>query len=259
MRASVLVINYNGEKYIKQCIQSLKKQTYSNLEIIFFDDCSTDKSLEEIKKFSDIKLIQNSTHTEHGSYNQIEGLKRSFQICTGDIIFFLDSDDFFHDKKIETVISEFKNNSNIEMMFDLPMIVEDGRDIDYMKNFSKSIRLSHFPFFTQQSCISIKRSFFTKIFSKISESIFPNVWVDFRIAIYSKFFFGNVFILNNYLTFYRKTPTNISSKFSYLSKSWWTRRLEYHLYLERFCNENNFAYKKNLDLFITLIVNKIIK
>ena len=59
IKASILIANYNNAIFIKDCIQSLKKQTYKNLEIIFFDDNSKDNSLKEIKKFSKIKKICN--------------------------------------------------------------------------------------------------------------------------------------------------------------------------------------------------------
>ena len=59
IKASILIANYNNAIFIKDCIQSLKKQTYKNLEIIFFDDNSKDNSLKEIKKFSKIKIICN--------------------------------------------------------------------------------------------------------------------------------------------------------------------------------------------------------
>ena len=48
---SVLIANYNSSSYIQQCINSLNSQTYKNLEIIFFDDNSSDNSLEIIKNF----------------------------------------------------------------------------------------------------------------------------------------------------------------------------------------------------------------
>ena len=57
IKASVLIVNYNNSKYIKKCINSVLKQNYSNIEIIFLDDESEDKSLEEIKSFKKKILI----------------------------------------------------------------------------------------------------------------------------------------------------------------------------------------------------------
>ena len=59
MKTSVVIANYNNEKYIEKCINSLKSQTYDDVEIIFFDDNSSDNSLNVIKNFPNIKIIEN--------------------------------------------------------------------------------------------------------------------------------------------------------------------------------------------------------
>ena len=99
MKTSVVIANFNSEKYIEQCINSLKAQTYKDLEIIFFDDNSSDNSLDKIKKFSNIKVIENKIQTKYGSLNQLNAFRESINQSTGDLICFLDSDDYFHEKK----------------------------------------------------------------------------------------------------------------------------------------------------------------
>ena len=99
MKASVLIANFNGEKFIDQCIQSLQNQSFTDFEIIFFDDCSTDNSLKIVKKYKNVKIIENKNHSSVGAFNQINAYKEAFQNSTGDIIFTLDSDDFFILKK----------------------------------------------------------------------------------------------------------------------------------------------------------------
>ena len=64
LKASVLVANFNNQNFISECINSLKKQTYKNLEIIFFDDCSNDDSLSAINKYDNIKIISNKNRGE---------------------------------------------------------------------------------------------------------------------------------------------------------------------------------------------------
>merc|ERR1712078_580611 len=110
MRASVVIANYNNAKFINDCINSLKSQTYNDIEIIFFDDNSQDTSLEVIKEYKDIKIIENKKQTKFGSFNQMNAFKRSIQMSTGDIIFLLDSDDFFREDKIEKVVVFFLKN-----------------------------------------------------------------------------------------------------------------------------------------------------
>ena len=57
---SVIVLNYNAGELLLNCIESIKKSAYKNLEIIVVDNISTDKSQKICKeKYPDIKLIQN--------------------------------------------------------------------------------------------------------------------------------------------------------------------------------------------------------
>ena len=60
MKASILIANYNNENFIEDCINSLLHQTYKNIEIIFFDDQSSDNSVKKVKKFDKVNLIINS-------------------------------------------------------------------------------------------------------------------------------------------------------------------------------------------------------
>ena len=60
MKASILIANYNNENFIEDCINSLLHQTYKNIEIIFFDDQSSDNSIKKVKKYDNVNLIINS-------------------------------------------------------------------------------------------------------------------------------------------------------------------------------------------------------
>ena len=77
MSVSVVIPNYNGEKYIRGCLDSLMKQSLKADEIIIVDNNSTDNSLEIIKEYKDyIKLI--CLKENHGfSVAVNEGIKAS--------------------------------------------------------------------------------------------------------------------------------------------------------------------------------------
>ena len=101
LKASVLIANYNNAKYIDKCLNSIVKQTYKNVEIIFVDDNSSDNSIIVAKKYSNrIKLIKNKIKTGIGSFDQIQTFYTALKESTGDIIFLLDSDDYFNKEKI---------------------------------------------------------------------------------------------------------------------------------------------------------------
>ena len=127
MKASVVIANYNNAKFIQDCINSLNSQTYKDIEIIFFDDNSSDNSIDIIEKFKNIKIIKNKIQTEFGSLNQMNAFKKSIELSTGEIIFFLDSDDYFHKNKIEIIINTFIQNREQWIIYDYPILVKEKK------------------------------------------------------------------------------------------------------------------------------------
>jgi len=253
MKVSVLIANYNNANYISDCISSLKKQSYKDIEIIFFDDKSTDSSLEIIKKFSGVVVLSNkSEKKKHSSFNQLNSYKEAFKKSTGEIIFFLDSDDYFHEEKIASVVKEFEKNNNLKIIYDLPIIKSDrGEKISKRQLSNKN----YWPYIPNQSCLSISRKHIEEIYDLIDFDLFPNIWMDFRIGIVSKYILDSYYILNKRLTYYRQSEKNVSSKFKHMSRTWWQRRLEAHNYIKYFFLKNKIKHKKNLDYYFTKFIN----
>lgn len=95
---SVIVPNYNNEKYIRQCLDSILAQTYPVKELVVYDDCSTDGSRVILKEYSEkylnIKVI-------FGEKNVGVSVARDTAIraTTSDYVCMLDADDYFYSKK----------------------------------------------------------------------------------------------------------------------------------------------------------------
>lgn len=255
MKASIVIANYNNSKYIHECIESLHSQTYKNLEIIFFDDNSRDESVDIIKSFKNIKIIENKNQTKFGSFNQMNAFVQSIKCSTGDIIFLLDSDDYFKQDKVEKIIDFFSKNKEENIVFDFPIIKKINNEFPQKKkiNFLKT----YWGYIHPTSCISIRRASCDKLFNEIINDQFPNIWLDLRILLFSKYM-GKYNVVNENLTFYRQFEGNISSKFKKFSSSWWKRRLEAHNYFLNFSKLNKIKINKNLDFYISNFVNKFL-
>lgn len=108
-KVTIIVGVYNGEKYLKECIESIINQTYKNLEIILVDDESTDNSKAIIEKFKKndkrIKLICQKNSGVSVSRNN--AIKKS----TGDYICIVDQDDILENDYIEYFHNLIINNS----------------------------------------------------------------------------------------------------------------------------------------------------
>tara|TARA_B100001175_G_C19512842_1_gene645066 strand:- start:1856 stop:2653 length:798 start_codon:yes stop_codon:yes gene_type:complete len=262
LKASILIANYNNHKYIKQCFESLFKQSFKNFEIIFHDDFSNDESLKKVRNIvkkknnKKIKILINKARGKKSSFNQIDAYERSFNKSKGEIIFFLDSDDYFKKNKIEKIISIFDKKKDLLAIYDLPIIKKKDK-IKIIKN-KKNFFDNYWPYLPPQSCISIRRSEFKKMINKIKIKKFYDIWMDFRIAIYLIYLKNKFYILNKNLTYYRQTDVSISSKFKYNSKNWWQRRSQAHDYIKYFFVKNKIPYKKNIDFFLTKFINMFI-
>lgn len=75
---SVILISYNSEKDIEECIKSLNKQTYKNFNIILVDNYSKDKSVEIARKFKEVKIIENKENKGFAEGNNI-GIRKAFE------------------------------------------------------------------------------------------------------------------------------------------------------------------------------------
>lgn len=109
---SVIIPNYNRARFLPKVIESVRQQSYPNLEIIVVDDCSTDNSLAILsdlaKRYSNLKVFQVDKN-RGANYCRNYGVKQA----EGDYIAFLDSDDYFLEEKIEKQMAVLEANPQL--------------------------------------------------------------------------------------------------------------------------------------------------
>jgi glycosyltransferase involved in cell wall biosynthesis len=127
---------YNCDKYLKEAIDSVLAQTYTNWEIIFWDNQSTDKSAEIVKSYNDkrIKYFYAELHTTLG-----EGRNKALEKVTGEFISFLDCDDLYLPQKLEKTLEYFKDD-NIGLVYTNGYTLFEDKNIK--KVFYKKEQLS---------------------------------------------------------------------------------------------------------------------
>ncbi len=105
---SIIMPSYNTAKYIKETIESVINQTYTNWELLIVDDCSTDNTDEIVKKFKDerIKYFKNEKNS-----GAAISRNKALREAKGKWIAFLDSDDLWHKEKLEKQIKYMKDNN----------------------------------------------------------------------------------------------------------------------------------------------------
>lgn len=127
MTTSVALCTYNGERYIREQIESILNQTMHVDEIVVCDDRSTDNTLlviETIASTTDIKINVFRNESQLGVYYNFQ---KAIDNCKGEIIFLSDQDDVWEPNKVETIISYFNDNKSIQAVFtDALLIDQDG-------------------------------------------------------------------------------------------------------------------------------------
>ena len=99
---SVIVPTYNVERYVEDCIDSLIRQTYPNIEIIVIDDGSKDATVYLLNQYKDkIQLIAHDNNKGQGARRN-EGIK----LAKGQYIYFVDSDDWIEPETIEKLVKQ---------------------------------------------------------------------------------------------------------------------------------------------------------
>lgn len=97
---SVIVPVYNVEKYLEKCLDSVLRQTFSDIEVILIDDCSADKSREICQKFAELdSRIRCIFQKESGGPGRTRNV--GIETARGDYLMFVDSDDYIDCKMVE--------------------------------------------------------------------------------------------------------------------------------------------------------------
>ena len=105
---TILMPVRNGEKYIKESIDSILKQTFTDFELLIMDDGSTDRTVERIERYTDerIRLIRRK-------HNFIRNLNEGLELALGAYIARMDADDIMHTERLRIQLKRMKKNPNI--------------------------------------------------------------------------------------------------------------------------------------------------
>ena len=208
IRISVAMATYNGEKYLKEQLESILVNLKENDELIISDDGSTDGTREIIYKYLEndnrIKLFD-------GPKN---GVKQNFanaiNKCSGEYVFLADQDDIWYDNKVEEVLNVFKAEMDVTLVVHNCKIVNEKLE-ELDKNFFE-YRKSGIGIFKNilkntyiGCCMAFKKEMKNKILPIPKDIEMHDQWIGILNEKY-----GNSFFLNKELLMYRRHENNVS-------------------------------------------------
>jgi len=128
IKISVVTVTWNAARTLQQCIDSIAKQTYRNLEHIVVDGASSDGTLNLIREnVEHIDVFV--SERDSGIY---DALNKGFELSTGDVVGILHSDDYYYDEFVLEKVAEAFEDSSISFVYgDVQVIDSRGRQVRY--------------------------------------------------------------------------------------------------------------------------------
>lgn len=132
MKITVITPTWNQAEYIRDTIESVVNQTWQEIEYIIVDNCSDDGTEAIVREYMDkYPYILYIREKDHG---QAEAINKGLRRATGDIVCWINSDDFYYsDNVFEHVVERFQQDVNTEV------VIGNGYYCDKCKNFTEPI------------------------------------------------------------------------------------------------------------------------
>ena len=204
-RVSILMNAYNSEKYLKEAIDSVYAQTFENWEIIFIDNCSTDRTKEIVESYDDkIKYYKTEQNIPLG-----EARNFGLQKCKAEYIAFLDTDDVWLEDKLEKQIAMLDSEAELQMCYGgVTYIDEASKKIG--KNFPLALTGNVFPYQLRRYEINMQTVLIrNNIEIKFNDEMKFSPDFDLFMKISSQYQVG---VLKIILANYRKLSNSLTSK-----------------------------------------------
>lgn len=208
---SVCIATYNGEKYIKEQLDSIISQLDKDDEVIISDDGSTDDTIHIIESFEDSRIkIFNHIPNKKIKYKfdlTTRNIENALFKAKGDHIFLADQDDIWEKNKIEKIIPLFKK---YDLILHDCSIIDDSKKVlhsSYFKLNKSKIGIIHNLIKNSYlgCCMAFKREILKKTLPFPTSPIPHDIWIGLIAELK-----GNVFFSDEKLIQYRRHENNLS-------------------------------------------------
>ena len=216
---SIIVPNFNHSKYLRQRIDSILNQTYTDFEVILLDDCSTDESKSVLELYRNNNKISHIIYNEENSGSPFKQWKKGVDISIGTYIWIAESDDWCEPTLLETLINGIKKDKDCVISYCQSFSISDQNKIIFQSTHSKLSEMIDGKIFIEQylnvpvaiynaSMVLWKKDKFNKIPPDYMQYKFCGDWL-FWIYLSR---LGKVHISAKALNYFRKHNDDVSGK-----------------------------------------------
>ena len=222
---SVIIPNYNHSLYLNQRIDSVLMQSYQDFEIILLDDCSTDESRAIIESYRKNEKVSHIVYNENNSGSTFQQWKKGLDLCSGDLIWIAESDDYNDVGFLAEVATKFSENENLSIAYTQTIMFNENEILNgnfYKRLFHKfsGKEWQNENLYERETIINagaavFRRDNLEKINFNFTEFRFcGDRWFWFQMAA-----LGDVFVSGKYLNFSRRTRTTVTNQSMGTAKS----------------------------------------
>lgn len=127
MKSSIALTTYNGSKFITELLDSIRNQTRQPDEVVIIDDVSTDDTVSIVSEYIKSNGLKNwSIIRNESNLGWKKNFRKVMSKCTGDIVFFCDQDDIWHQDKVEVMCSVFEDSVDIGVLISNYVLLSQG-------------------------------------------------------------------------------------------------------------------------------------
>jgi len=215
---SVIIPNYNHEKFLKQRIDSILNQTYNNFEVIILDDKSIDNSLSVIEQYRNNSHVSHIVLNTQNSGSPFKQWNKGFELAKGDLIWIAESDDTCEPTFLQELVNEFESDDKLVLTFCKSMVIDANGNIIEETGMKESFHtngkiffddyLYRHNFITNASSVVFKKNVIPQVDMKYTTFRGSGDWV-FWIEITRQ---GYLAYVNKPLNYYRIHKTNTTTQ-----------------------------------------------
>jgi glycosyltransferase involved in cell wall biosynthesis len=205
VKLSVAVCCYNGQKYIEQQLLSILDQQLPVDEVVLCDDASTDGTLQIVAHLNHEKKHLISVHKNSKNIGLLKNFEKAVQLCSGDIIFFSDQDDYWFPDKTQATVEFFTKSPRYDAVFtDAILVNDDGAvfnptlwQVLNFKNLANTgghvDMLKHLLYqrnVVTGACMAIRKTILPSVLPFVDE-VLHDEWIALKLAVDNKIYFIN--------------------------------------------------------------------
>jgi glycosyltransferase involved in cell wall biosynthesis len=204
-KVSIYTPTYNCEKYLKESIDSVLKQTYQDFELIIIDDASTDNTQKILKKYENNSKIKIFKNTQNLGLNKTA--IKAIGLTEGEYVMRVDADDYLDENALMIMANFLDKHPGIGMVYpDFFIVNEDGEIVNYFRKMRVGGEVELLDLPAMGGCTLIRKSCYEEIGGYRSDVRWQEKY-DLWIKFIEKFKPHNV---NLPLFYYRRHGNNMS-------------------------------------------------